>query len=85
MSRKAVCAGTWYPDNPTQIAEYLKPQETVHKAKGIIVPHAGWIYSGKVAGEVFSAVEPADTYVLLGPNHTGMGNPVSLYAEGAWE
>jgi AmmeMemoRadiSam system protein B len=43
------------------------------------------IYSGSVAGAVYSSIELPDTCILIGPNHTGLGAPVSLMAKGAWE
>ncbi len=55
------------------------------KAIGVVAPHAGLIYSGPVAGAVYSSIELPDTYILVGPNHTGLGAPVSLMAKGAWE
>jgi AmmeMemoRadiSam system protein B len=45
---------------------------------GAVVPHAGYIYSGKVAAEVYSRLPKKDTYVILGPNHTGIGSPIAL-------
>jgi hypothetical protein len=45
---------------------------------GAVVPHAGYIYSGSTAGCVYSLLPPAETYVILGPNHTGMGSPVAV-------
>jgi AmmeMemoRadiSam system protein B len=51
---------------------------------GVVVPHAGFMYSGKVAGMVYSRINPADSYVILGPNHTGMGPPYSVMREGVW-
>ena len=49
------------------------------------LPHAGLIYSGSVAGEVYSAIEFPKTFVLIGPNHTGIGAKVSMMASGEWE
>lgn len=55
------------------------------KAAGIIVPHAGYVYSGKVAGLTYGAVNMPGKLILLGPNHTGMGAPVSIMCEGSWK
>ena len=52
---------------------------------GIVSPHAGLMYSGSVAGAVYSSIELPDTFVLIGPNHTGLGAPVSLMTKGEWE
>jgi AmmeMemoRadiSam system protein B len=48
---------------------------------GAIVPHAGYIYSGTTAAHVYSVLPKADTFILLGPNHTGYGMPVSVSRE----
>ena len=53
-------------------------------AQGIIAPHAGYMYSGNVAGSVYSRIEIPDTIILLGPNHTGDGPPISAMTEGLW-
>ena len=48
---------------------------------GAVVPHAGYLYSGNTAAYVYSNLPKADTFVILGPNHTGMGTPVSVSSE----
>jgi hypothetical protein len=53
-------------------------------ATGIVVPHAGFMYSGKVAGEVYSRIKMPDTMILLGPNHYGMGAEFSIATDGVW-
>jgi AmmeMemoRadiSam system protein B len=53
-------------------------------AVGVVSPHAGYVYSGKVAGAVFSRVVVPDTVLLLGPNHTGMGTAASVMSRGSW-
>ena len=68
-----------------QVREFIVPGVVKTKALGIMSPHAGLIYSGSVAGAVYSRIELPDTMVLIGPNHTGLGAPVSLMARGRWE
>jgi AmmeMemoRadiSam system protein B/AmmeMemoRadiSam system protein A len=51
---------------------------------GLVSPHAGYIYSGSVAGAVISQVKFKDTFVIMGPNHTGSGKPLSIMTEGVW-
>ncbi|HEC94831.1 MAG TPA: MEMO1 family protein [Thermoplasmatales archaeon] len=56
--------------------------------KGVVVPHAGYLYSGAIAAHSYQAIAEngfADTFVLIGPNHTGMGSGVSLFPTGEWE
>ena len=68
-----------------QVREFIVPGVAKTKALGIVSPHAGLMYSGSVAGAVYSRIELPDTFVLIGPNHTGLGAPVSLMAAGQWE
>jgi AmmeMemoRadiSam system protein B len=54
---------------------------------GILVPHAGYIYSGAVASNAFAnlAIDGfPETFVIICPNHTGLGDPVSIFSEGEW-
>jgi len=53
-------------------------------AIAIMAPHAGYIYSGEVAGVTYSAVDLPRTFVILCPNHTGIGSPVAIMTEGVW-
>ena len=53
----------------------------------MVVPHAGYYYSGPVAAHAYKELAEDgvfDTAVILGPNHTGYGRPVSVWAEGSW-
>ncbi len=53
-------------------------------AKGVVAPHAGYVFSGAIAGAVYARVEIPRHVVVLGPNHTGMGEPAALWPGGAW-
>ncbi|MFA7328596.1 MAG: AmmeMemoRadiSam system protein B, partial [Candidatus Ratteibacteria bacterium] len=55
------------------------------KAIGIVVPHAGYVCSGVVAGAVYSQLSIPELVIILGPNHTGLGPTFSLMAEGTWQ
>lgn len=90
MQRKAIFAGTWYPETKSAIEQTIKnfvvsENSIKSKAIGIMVPHAGWIYSGKVAAQVYNYIDIPDTVVLIGPNHTGRGYMVSLADWDSWE
>jgi len=52
--------------------------------RALVVPHAGWTYSGKVAGAVYGRVALPRLAVLLGPNHTGLGPWGSIMTRGSW-
>jgi len=89
MRRHPAVAGQFYKGSAEslskQVREFIEPGVVKTKALGIVSPHAGLIYSGSVAGSVYSRIELPDTIVLIGPNHTGLGAPVSLMASGQWE
>ncbi len=53
-------------------------------AKGVVAPHAGYVFSGAIAGAVYARVEVPQRVVVIGPNHTGMGEPAALWPGGAW-
>ncbi|MCS7228314.1 MAG: AmmeMemoRadiSam system protein B [Endomicrobia bacterium] len=87
MKREAKFAGSWYPDKLEEAKKYLPCISEEQKIEVIscICPHAGWMYSGKVAGAVYSLIKPADIYILVGPNHTGFGENISIYPSGQWQ
>ncbi len=89
MLRHPAVAGQFYKGSlealKKQVKEFIVPDAVKVKALGILSPHAGLIYSGSVAGAVYSRIDLPDTFVLIGPNHTGLGAAVSLMARGAWE
>ena len=89
MTRRAVVAGTFYEGTRdrlrTQVAYLLAPGVTVEEVVGIVVPHAGYVYSGGVAGAVYPRVAWPETWVIIGPNHTGLGAPASIMTSGEWE
>jgi AmmeMemoRadiSam system protein B/AmmeMemoRadiSam system protein A len=88
-TRNAVVAGQFYPGTPealkSMIKEMVDEDAEKKKALGIIVPHAGYIYSGPVVGSTLSRIEFTDTFIIIGPSHTGMGKPLSIMTEGIWE
>ena len=79
MIRSALFAGKWYPKTRQEIEKYLDLKTQKTTAISCICPHAGWMYSGKTAGKVYSGLESADTYVIIGPNHTGNGARASIF------
>ena len=89
MLRKAAVAGRFYPASDktlrSDLADYLGTSERKIRARGIVVPHAGYAYSGHVAGAVYARIEPAARVILLCPNHTGLGAPLAIMSSGEWE
>lgn len=89
MIRKPAVAGQFYDASPSKLSKeikgYIANDVKKENAIGIVSPHAGIMYSGRVAGAVFSAVEFPRTFILIGPNHTGLGNSVAIMSSGVWQ
>jgi MEMO1 family protein len=86
--RKPAVAGQFYPSRAKDIQNLISSfaDKIVQKndVYGCILPHAGYIYSGKVAVQTISRVNIKDTVILLGPNHTGLGANFSIMPQGEW-
>ena len=86
-------AGTWYPDQPEELARLIdgylrqvRPVDGVPAA--LIVPHAGYRYSGLVAAHGFKQLEASniDTAVVIASDHQPpMSRPISIWAKGGYE
>lgn len=87
--RKPYVAGTFYPRDPEEIRRfaktYLNPGASCLEARAVILPHAGYMFSGKTACRVLSQIRIPETAFLIGPNHSGFGAEFALMAEGAWQ
>ncbi|MGA8763472.1 MAG: AmmeMemoRadiSam system protein B [Candidatus Sulfotelmatobacter sp.] len=89
--RHPAVAGRFYPNDPEDLrAEvrnytFLVPAQRPARAFGCIVPHAGYMYSGHVAGAVFARLEIPERCIVLSPNHTGVGHALAIMSEGEWE
>jgi len=82
--RKPCVAGQFYPADgeklKAMVESFLFPCEKI-RAKGILVPHAGYVYSGRIAGFAYSRIEVPEVVAIIGPNHTGYGKPVGVADE----
>ncbi len=89
MIRNPVVSGQFYPDSPDQlramIGGFVDEKAVKAEVVGLVSPHAGYIFSGPVAGAVISKVKFKDTFVIMGPNHTGRGKPLSIMTQGTWK
>jgi AmmeMemoRadiSam system protein B len=87
--RHPAVAGRFYPgDRDTLLGDvqsYLLPDQAATPALGCVAPHAGYVYSGAVAGAVFRTIEVPPSCIVLCPNHTGKGHPLAIMSSGAWE
>jgi MEMO1 family protein len=87
--RHPAVAGRFYPRDRDTLLEdvqsYLSAQAAASPALGCMAPHAGYIYSGAVAGAVFANLELPQQCIVLCPNHTGKGRPLAIMSSGAWE
>ncbi|MFC2173441.1 AmmeMemoRadiSam system protein B [Acidobacteriota bacterium] len=88
MSRKPAVAGMFYPGKADELQQqvdgFLEPTSDKQNAYAIMVPHAGYIYSGHVAGITFSSVKLPERFVILCPNHTWLGGTAAIMTEGSW-
>lgn len=88
MIRKAVVAGRFYPGTKAALSaavEKLLSHSPKEEAIAILSPHAGYMFSGEVAGSVYASIKIPDRVVLIGPNHTGLGAIAAVAATGQWE
>jgi len=89
MVRRAAVAGHFYPGRAGElrkmISSMVEPNARREKALAVISPHAGFIYSGPVAGAVFSSVALPDTFLILGPGHRPIGPLFAVMSRGSWE
>ncbi|NDV25729.1 AmmeMemoRadiSam system protein B [Desulfovibrio sp. JC010] len=92
MNRQPVVAGRFYPDSPDQLRRELEMYTGTPEAdkdrpvdRLVMVPHAGYVFSGEPCGKTLGQSKLASTVFLLGPNHTGLGSPLSVWDTGSWE
>lgn len=86
--REPAVAGSFYPGHPAQlrtaVERLLVREREPRKVWAVVVPHAGYLYSGATAGKVYACSDLPSRLVILCPNHTGFGLPFSVFAGGAW-
>ena len=84
LMRKAVVAGQFYPDSKKELTKTLKSFLKIEEdasIKAAVVPHAGYFFSGKCAGKVYSLLPCFGTYVILGVNHNAVGKDIAISLE----
>ena len=104
MLRKPAVAGAFYPDNPESLKKLIESCfsdevgvgyiPTLNSFEGdeypinVMVPHAGYQYSGAVASRGYCEIVKngfPEVFIIISPNHTGLGSEISVFNEGAWE
>jgi MEMO1 family protein len=88
MVRPPAVAGLFYPSEPKELARQIDGFCTGGAPKsaaiGCVVPHAGYVYSGHVAGAVYATIEIPRRCILLGPRHYPQGQPLAILSEGSF-
>ena len=101
-TRKAAWAGAFYEASPRDLKRRIRwsyqhrlgpgtlpeARGQARSIKGLVAPHAGYIYSGPVAAHSYLELARdgfPETFIILSPNHTGLGSLVSTMTTGAWE
>jgi AmmeMemoRadiSam system protein B len=89
MQRKPVVSGTFYESDSSrlrsQLNELFSGTKTSRGFPMVVSPHAGYVYSGRTAARAVSALRPSRTFIILGPNHTGLGTEFSVMSSGSWK
>ncbi|HEU4402678.1 MAG TPA: AmmeMemoRadiSam system protein B [Candidatus Polarisedimenticolia bacterium] len=91
MIRRPAVAGRFYPAEQAALRNELR--DMTHGKKppaeprglALMVPHAGYVYSGRVAAATYTSVRLPSRVVVLCPNHTGQGEPIAVMDRGSWE
>jgi AmmeMemoRadiSam system protein B len=78
----------FYPSNPKALAaeidRWLPAGVKSRPATAVLAPHAGYSFSGEVAGKVYAAIDVPEHVVVLCPKHTPYGSPLAIMTSGAW-
>jgi len=90
LTRQAAVAGMFYPGEPARLRRDIegwlaRPARAREKALGVMVPHAGYVYSGAVCGHALASVEITPRVLILHTKHQAGGGPLSLAQFDAWE
>src|SRR5277367_3568488 len=87
--RTPAVAGRFYPGRADELLRDVRKYTSVESPRGAaigcVAPHAGYIYSGGVAGALYSRLEIPERCVILSPNHTGKGRPLAIMADTTWQ
>src|SRR3954469_7937372 len=86
MDRQPAVAGTFYAGSPAAVtaeaAALVAGDVPPAPAIAVVSPHAGWMYSGALAGKLFAGVVVPERVLVIAPNHTGHGPRASIWSTG---
>ncbi|MHA2610071.1 MAG: AmmeMemoRadiSam system protein B [bacterium JZ-2024 1] len=86
--RRMAVADYFYPSSPEilkrMFSEWSQKVEKKERARMVILPHAGYIYSGRVAFQVLQKIEIPSRFLVFGPNHTGIGKSFAIFPGSSW-
>jgi MEMO1 family protein len=85
--RKPYVAGSFYPSEPSELLSFFKEHLSPggQTVRAVVLPHAGYVYSGRTACRTLSQTAVPEEVLLIGPDHRGAGSGFSAYPQGAWE
>lgn len=88
VTRQPAVAGQFYPSSKaaleSEVKKFLATGASPKKVIGLVAPHAGYIYSGAVAGAVYASAVVPERCIVISPNHTGRGAYAAMMSEGTW-
>ena len=90
MLRLPAVAGRFYPSHPAELTALIHkyvandPNTPARGVRACLVPHAGYVYSGHVAGAVLARIELPRKIIVLGVRHYPRGEAVAILSDGAW-
>jgi MEMO1 family protein len=90
MLRLPAVAGRFYPSDPAEVTALIRkytiidPGQPPMPVRACLVPHAGYVYSGHVAGAVFARIALPRKIIVLGVRHYPRGEPAAILSSGAW-
>ena len=94
MPRKPIVAGMFYPEGKKELDGMLdklllecKSENIGNDMHGLVVPHAGYVYSGRVAAEVYNLIRGRNIkkLILIGPSHHAQLNGSAMDVADYWE
>src|SRR5258708_12014419 len=90
MLRLPAVSGRFYPSNPAELTALIRKYAVIDSRRppipvnACLVPHAGYVYSGHVAGAVLGRIALPRKIIILGVRHYPRGEPAAILSSGAW-